>query len=80
MQWHLISAMAGRHGTANSPSVESEELVAEGQTIRLAPDEWVGRAFPLARYMDGGERLKSGEWAVMAYRNTGRSASTFIEI
>ncbi|WP_326522222.1 Ig-like domain-containing protein [Gemmata algarum] len=48
-------------------SFGGEQVLAEGETIRLSPDEWLGHSFPLAQYIDGGDRLTSGEWVVMFY-------------
>lgn len=63
----LLGAGAVHFATGGPRSLDGDDMIAEGETIRLTPDEWVGRPFPLARYIDGGERLKTGEWAVMFY-------------
>ena len=48
---------------------DDEELIGAGGDVLLSPGDWIGRRFPLARYMDIGPALMEGRWALMFYRS-----------
>lgn len=51
-------------------AAESESgLVVVDQTVVLSPQRWIGEPFPLLRYIDIGDELRSGEWNVVLYRH-----------
>jgi len=44
------------------------DIIGNSQSVVLDPKSWVGRQFPLIRYIDVGEDLAHGDWIVMLYR------------
>lgn len=45
------------------------ELASAGGVVILEPQSWVGKRFPLGRYIDIGSELSSGRWTVVLYRH-----------
>jgi len=43
------------------------EVLADGRTVILKPQTWVGQRFALADWIDIGDRLGQGEWVVLLY-------------
>jgi len=45
------------------------EAIGESRFVILEPAKWVGKPFPLLRYIDIGERLSEGKWVVLLHRD-----------
>jgi hypothetical protein len=45
------------------------EIAGDGSLVYLDPMTWVGKAFPLVRRIDLGDRLAKDEWIVVLYRH-----------
>ena len=44
-------------------------IVGEGNLVVLEPEKWTGKPFPLAGWIDVGERLVRGDWIVVLYHH-----------
>ena len=53
------------------PSVLDAEsgTIGHGNLVLLEPEKWVGKPFPLAKYVDVGEEVTRGRWTVVLYRH-----------
>jgi hypothetical protein len=40
-----------------------------GRVVALAPEEWIGKKFPLCEQIDVGQRLATGKWIVLFHRH-----------
>jgi uncharacterized membrane protein YphA (DoxX/SURF4 family) len=61
----MLAAAALWHSFAPVTLAEDADEVDDGRVVWLAPQQWVGRPFPLVRHIDGGARLGSGTWIIM---------------
>jgi hypothetical protein len=54
-----------------APVAVSEEgdLVDAGGIVILEPEKWVGKPFPLLKYIDIGDQLAKGKWVVFLYHH-----------
>jgi len=59
-------AMAGFEPTRVS---DSGMIEGEGNLVVLEPEKWVGKPFPLIKYIDIGEQLRNGRWKVVLYHH-----------
>lgn len=44
-------------------------IVGADRIVVLEPTEWMGEIFPLARHINGGERLMQGEWEIWLHKS-----------
>ena len=50
-------------------SESASGLVFSDQTVVVSPQRWIGKPFPLLRYIDIGDELGRGDWNVVLYRH-----------
>ncbi|MHC4178674.1 MAG: MauE/DoxX family redox-associated membrane protein [Planctomycetota bacterium] len=48
---------------------ETGEIFGDSEFVVLEPEKWVGKRFPLLKYIDVGDRLAYGEWIVVLYHH-----------
>jgi len=46
----------------------SGDILGNSQFVVLEPEKWVGKRFPLLKYIDIGDDLGAGQWIVVLYR------------
>ena len=44
-------------------------IIGDGQIVVLEPETWVGKRFPLLKYIDIGDQLERGNWIVLLYHH-----------
>lgn len=47
----------------------ASEISTQGSTILLEPEKWVGKPFPLSRFIRSGDEVRRGDWTVLLYRS-----------
>ncbi len=45
----------------------ADEISGEGSFVALQPAKWLGKKFPLERYIDEGETVMAGKWKLVLY-------------
>jgi|WetSurMetagenome_2_1015567.scaffolds.fasta_scaffold09763_2 hypothetical protein len=71
----LLTLTAGFVSAFASASYRPAALSEEGQIIGdaafvvLEPETWIGKPFPLARYVEGAGDIGKGRWTVVLYRH-----------
>jgi len=66
----LLICLYGGYAMASFEPVkisDSGMIEGEGNLVVLEPEKWVGKPFPLIKYIDIGEKLKTGRWVVVLY-------------
>jgi hypothetical protein len=65
----------------DSSLTDAGDILGDGQTVVLRPETWIGKRFPLLRYIEDArtrlrqgerplrERLAEGDWVVILYRH-----------
>ncbi len=57
-------------GTFRSETMSPDgRILGTGRVVVLEPEAWLGRPFPLVKYIVGGERLAAGSWVVLMYNH-----------
>lgn len=53
------------------PSFLAEDgvIVGDSGVVVLEPEKWVGKPFPLLKYIDIGDQLATGQWRVLLYHH-----------
>jgi hypothetical protein len=64
----LIAAAVPMAGFQAGDLDEDGECIGTGDLVLLEPEKWAGKRFPLLKYIDRGDQLKTGEWTVILYR------------
>lgn len=69
--WLAIGLPAGvAIGRAQPAALDlTGEILGDSAFVLLEPDAWLGKPFPLLRYIDRGDRLARDEWIVVLYRH-----------
>jgi hypothetical protein len=67
--WLFLGLPAGiaMGSYADTTLSEAGHVMGNGNIVVLKPDSWIGKRFPLLEYIDNGERLTRGSWAVLFY-------------
>lgn len=67
----LLAVPAGVAMGSYQPARVTEDgvLTTAGRFVVLEPERWVGKRFPLLKYVDVGERLAKGKWIVIFKRH-----------
>lgn len=67
--WGLLGAPAAYNAlTLQATMPVGVQLAADGRTMVLYPEDWVGERFPLLPFIKAGECLEHGEWLVVLHR------------
>ena len=45
------------------------DIIGDGQIVVFEPETWVGKRFPLLKYIDIGDKLAKGKWIVLLYHH-----------
>lgn len=78
VRWMGLIVLAGAIGIPSGiamaryePAMLSEEgdLIGDGAFVVLEPDTWIGRPFPLHRYINVDARLMQGDWVAVLYHH-----------
>ncbi len=52
-----------------APTLAAAGVFDSGDFVVLEPEKWIGKTFPLVKYVDVGKRLIEGEWVVVLHRH-----------
>lgn len=47
----------------------SGDIFGDSELVVLEPETWIGKRFPLLKYIDIGDQLAEGDWIVVLYRH-----------
>ena len=66
----LVGIPAARTMASYQPASldEAGDIFGDSEFVVLEPEKWVGKRFPLLKYIDVGESLARGEWIVLLHR------------
>ncbi len=45
------------------------DIIGDGQIVVLEPQTWVGKRFPLLKYIDIGDKLAEGKWLILLFHH-----------
>lgn len=68
--WLLLAASTGVVLASHRPTRlgDAGQLLADGRTVVLEPETWVGKRFPLLDWIETDAPLDQGQWTVILYR------------
>ena len=69
--WLTLAAPLGLWAVTppGSAATDLGDIFADGKTVILKPERWLGKRLPLLDYIDIRDRLADGEWTVVLYRH-----------
>lgn len=69
----LVAALTSGYATfafRNTGLEEDDQLLKAGRTVLLEPEKWqTGKPFPLFRWIDNSEPLRTGSWVVILFKH-----------
>jgi len=68
--WLLVAVPAAGAIASYEPAAlgHAGEILGDGRTVLLEPEDWVGMRFPLLDWIETNARLDHGQWTIILYR------------
>jgi hypothetical protein len=64
-----VPAAVAMASHADASLSDAGEVIGDGRVVVLEPERWVGKRFPLLRYIDIGDRLSEGRWLLLLHHS-----------